>query len=114
MPKLIRLFQWMRAKYLALTAYCPLARGKVVDDPVIKGVADRHGKTPAQVTLRWLIQQPGVIAIPRTSNPARVAENFDVFDFALDDADMTAISGLGTRAGRMVEVEGHSPDWEEA
>ena len=109
-----RLLQWMRAKGLSLTAYCPLARGKIANDPVIKGVADKHGKTPAQVTLRWLVQQPEVIAIPRTSNPARVVENFEIFDFALDDADMTAITGLGTRAGRMVAMEGYAPDWEEA
>lgn len=96
---------------LSLTAYCPIARGKVFDDPVIGAIARRHGRTAAQVTLRWLIQQDGVIAIPRTATPARLGENLAVSDFTLSDDDMAAISGLAEPGGRMVETA-YSPAWD--
>lgn len=96
---------------LSLTAYCPLARGRVVGDPVIEEIAARHGKTAGQVALRWLVQQSGVIAIPRTSSTARLAENLDVFDFTLTDAEMAAIAGLARPDGRVVQVS-WAPDWD--
>jgi 2,5-diketo-D-gluconate reductase A len=84
----------------SITAWSPLAQGKVADDPVLIGIGKTHGKTPGQVTLRWLIQQ-GVIAIPRTKTPARIAENFDILDFELSDADMAAIYALARPDGRL-------------
>ncbi len=84
----------------SITAWSPLAQGKVATDPVLVEIGRAHGKTPGQVTLRWLIQQ-GVIAIPRTSNPARIAENFDVLDFALTDEEMARIHGLARPDGRL-------------
>lgn len=96
---------------LSLTAYCPLARGKVVGNPVIEEIAARHGRTAGQVALRWLVQQPGVIAIPRTSSKARLAENIDVFGFALTDDEMAAISGLARPDGRVVQAS-WAPDWD--
>ncbi|MEJ8574693.1 aldo/keto reductase [Microbaculum marinum] len=96
---------------ISVTAYCPIARGKVVGDPVIDPIAGRHGKSAAQVTLRWLVQQPDVIAIPRTSSPARLAENLDIDDFALSEEDMAAISGLARPDGRLVNVA-WAPDWD--
>ena len=80
---------------LALTAYTPLARGRVFDDPTIAEIADAHGRTPAQVALRWLVQQDRVVTIPQSSDPAHLAENIDVFDFELTDEEMAAIAGLG-------------------
>lgn len=70
------------------TAYSPLSQGAVVENETLGAIADRHGKTPAQIALRWLIQQPMVSAIPFSSTPAHVRENFDIFDFTLSRAEM--------------------------
>lgn len=64
-----------------------------MQDAVIKNLAQKYGKSPAQVTLRWEIQR-GLIVIPRSKNPAHIRENIDVFDFVLSEADMNAISAL--------------------
>jgi 2,5-diketo-D-gluconate reductase A len=74
-------------------AWAPIARGKVNDDPVIAGIAGQVGKTPAQVTLRWHIQR-GDVVFPKSVTRSRVEENFDIFDFELDESAMTAISAL--------------------
>ncbi len=82
-------------------AWAPLGQGKeLLSAPVIAGIADKHGRTPAQVVLRWHLQL-GHVAIPKSVTPSRIRENFDVFGFALDDEDMTAIAALdtGTRLG---------------
>ena len=65
------------------TAYCPLGRGRLFDDPVLGEIAKRKGRTVAQVALRWLIQRGNIVPIPRSSNPARMAESLDVFGFTL-------------------------------
>jgi 2,5-diketo-D-gluconate reductase A len=81
-------------------AWSPIARGKVADDPVIGAVAERLGRSPAQVTLRWHVQR-GDVVFPKSVNPDRVRENFAIFDFELDESDMAAIAGLdrGERTG---------------
>jgi len=81
-------------------AWSPIARGKVADDPVIGRIAERLGRSPAQVTLRWHIQR-GDVVFPKSVTRSRIEENFAIFDFELDDADMTAISALdrGERTG---------------
>jgi len=84
----------------SITAWSPLAQGKIVDDTVIGDIAQAHAKTAGQVTLRWLIQQ-GVIAIPRTLRPERAAENFDIWDFELSDEQMARIHALNRRDGRL-------------
>ena len=76
-------------------AWAPLSRGKLTENPVIVGLAKKHGKSSAQVILRWHIQL-GNLVIPKTSNPDRLAENIDIFDFELDSEDMHAIAGLDT------------------
>jgi len=78
---------------IATEAWAPLAQGSLLTDPVIVEIASRTGRTPAQVVLRWHIQR-GEIVIPKSVREARMAENFDVFDFALSDADIAAISAL--------------------
>jgi 2,5-diketo-D-gluconate reductase A len=80
-------------------AWSPLARG-ALDDPAIAGIAKKHGKTPAQVVLRWHMQR-GVVAIPKSVTPSRIRENIDIFDFALDEGDMAAFAKLdaGKRTG---------------
>jgi diketogulonate reductase-like aldo/keto reductase len=84
----------------SITAWSPLAQGKIADDPVIADIGRAHGKTPGQVTLRWILQQ-GVIAIPRTSKPERAAENFDIWDFELSDEDLARIHALARPDGRI-------------
>jgi diketogulonate reductase-like aldo/keto reductase len=95
-----------RAHGLAFTSYCPLGKGDLIRNPVIRSVASTHGKTPAQVVLRWHVQQPATIAIPKSGNRMRIAENLDIFDFALSDEEMRRISGLAGPDGRMVR-----PSW---
>lgn len=74
-------------------AWAPIAKGAVTKDPVIGRIAEHHGKTPAQVTLRWHIQR-GDIVFPKSITRSRVEENFDIFDFDLSDDDIATISGL--------------------
>jgi 2,5-diketo-D-gluconate reductase B len=101
-----------RERGLVLTAYCPLARGRIKGDPVLTDIGRRSGKTGAQVALRWLMQQQMIAAIPRSSNAARIAENIDVFDFKLDDGEMRRIGALKRRDGRTANPAGRAPVWD--
>lgn len=83
-----------------LTAWSPLAQGKIADDATLTEIAAAHGKTNGQVTLRWLVQQ-GVAAIPRTQKASRAAENFDIWDFQLSAEDMVRIHALARPDGRL-------------
>jgi diketogulonate reductase-like aldo/keto reductase len=87
---------------LAFTSYCPLGRGEVIENPTIGAIARRHGKTPAQIVLRWHVQQPGTIVIPKSGNRTRIRENLAVFDFGLTDDEMARISALARPEGRKV------------
>jgi 2,5-diketo-D-gluconate reductase B len=97
---------------LSVTAYCPLARGKVPGDEMLIRIGKAHGKSASQVVLRFLVQQ-GLIVIPRTSNKARLAENLAIFDFKLSDQEMTEIAGLKRPDGRVVNPP-HAPQWDAA
>ena len=101
----------LRRHGMGLTAYCPLARGKVLEDDTITGIARRHGVTPAAVTLAWLIGQEGVLAIPKSSSPARLMENLKAVDVALTDTERSAIDALRSPSGRVVDPE-FAPDWD--
>ena len=81
-------------------AWSPLAQGQVLDDPAIQQIAENHAKTPGQVVIRWHLQL-GNVVIPKSVTPSRIAENFDVFDFALSDSEMAEIEALdaGERIG---------------
>ena len=79
---------------ISITSYSPIGKARRLDDPVIVEVARAKKKTPAQVVLRWQIQQPMNIAIPRSSNPGRIVENIGIFDFALTPEEMRRISAL--------------------
>jgi 2,5-diketo-D-gluconate reductase B len=100
-----------RRHELIFTAFCPLARGRMFNDPVLGGIARRRGRTIAQVALRWLLQQ-NVAAIPRSSNPQRIAENIDVFDFALTDHEMKQIAALKKPDGRIANPAGRVGGWD--
>jgi 2,5-diketo-D-gluconate reductase B len=101
-----------RDRGLVLTAYCPLGRGRLHGDPVLAEIARRHGKTFAQVALRWLMQHGVIAAIPRSSNAARIAENLDVFDFELNDDEMNRISALKRPNSRIADPAGRAPAWD--
>jgi diketogulonate reductase-like aldo/keto reductase len=81
---------------IVMQAYTPLARGRKLDDPRLTAIAQKHGKSAAQVMLRWIVQQ-GVCPIPKSVIRKRLEENFDVFDFVLDAADLTAMAGFDER-----------------
>jgi 2,5-diketo-D-gluconate reductase A len=85
---------------VATVAWSPLGQAKSIGDPVVGAIARRHGRTPAQVILRWHLQL-GTVVIPKTTSPERMRENLDILDFSLDDADLAAIRGLdaGLRFG---------------
>ncbi|MDQ2637230.1 MAG: aldo/keto reductase [Actinomycetota bacterium] len=85
---------------IATEAWSPLGQGSLLENPTVTGVAEAHGKTPAQVLIRWHIQL-GNIVIPKSVTPSRIVSNFDVFDFDLSEQDMASISSLGdgTRLG---------------
>jgi 2,5-diketo-D-gluconate reductase A len=85
---------------IATESWSPLGQGKALGDPVIADIAARHGRTPAQIIIRWHLDS-GHIAIPKSVTPRRIAENFDVFDFKLESADLTAIAGLDSPDGRI-------------
>ena len=85
---------------IATESWSPLGQGKLLDDPVIGEVAARHGRTPAQVIVRWHLDN-GLVVIPKSVNPARIAENLAVFDFALDADDLARIATLENPRGRI-------------
>jgi diketogulonate reductase-like aldo/keto reductase len=87
---------------LAFTSYTPLGKGDVLKEAAIREIANAHGKTAAQVVLRWHFQQPATIAIPKSSHRGRIADNLDIFDFVLSDDEMRRISGLARPDGRLV------------
>ena len=96
-------------KDFMVTAYSPLARGKVPGDETLGEIGERHGKTAGQVALRWLLDKPNVATIPKASSHERRLENFEVFDFELSDEDRAAIEGL-PKDGRILDP-GFAPDW---
>lgn len=101
-----------RAAGLSITAYYAMADGKVFAEPVLNNIAAAHKRTVAQVVLRWVVQQEGFVALSKTVSEARAAENAAIFDFALSDAEMAAISALARPDGRIVSPEGLAPAWD--
>lgn len=81
------LLDYCRIHDVALTAYSPLGHGGALSDPVFEEIGDRYGKTAAQVAIRWLVQQPNVVTVPKATSREHLAENLDVFDFELSDAE---------------------------
>jgi 2,5-diketo-D-gluconate reductase A len=102
-----------RAHGIATEAWAPIAQGKVLDDPVLKEIAGRLGRSPAQVALRWHIQR-GNIVFPKSTTPARIKENFELFDFELEPDDVAKVDALdrgedgrdGPHPDRMAYVPG--------
>jgi diketogulonate reductase-like aldo/keto reductase len=105
-----KLIEACRRRDVAITAYSPLARGRIRDDPVLGEIGRVHGKSRAQVTLRWLVQQ-GIVAIPRTSRIERLNENLQILDLALTEPEMLAVSRLARSGARTVDPS-WAPDWD--
>ncbi len=101
-----------RGHGMAVVSYCPLARGtELFPEPAVTAAAERHGRTPAQIVLRWQVQQEGVVAIPRSSNAERIAQNLRVFDFVLEAGEMAALDALRARQHRICDFD-FSPEWD--
>jgi 2,5-diketo-D-gluconate reductase B len=100
----------LRSFGMGLTAYMPLAKGQASASPIIRDIAAAHGKTPEQVTLRWLLQQDDVIVVPRSSKTKHLASNFEVFDFALSAEETGRINALAN--GLRLANPSWAPDWD--
>ncbi|MDX1630784.1 MAG: aldo/keto reductase [Thermoanaerobaculia bacterium] len=105
------LLELARNRGFVLTAYSPLARGRVLEEEALRRIGEGHGKTPAQVALRWLIQQESVAAIPKASDPGHREENLAIFDFELSSEEMEAIRDLD-RGERLIDPE-FAPNWDQ-
>lgn len=102
----------VRKHGMSLTSYYLMANGAIPNDEVLKDIAAKHGKTAAQVALRWAIQQKDVIALSKTATVSRLPENYDVFDFALSEDEMQAIHALAKPNGRIVSPGHLAPKWD--
>ena len=98
---------------MGLMAYCPIAQGRVFEEPTLKDIAAAHGKNPAQIALRWLIQQDPVCAIPRSSKAEHIRSNFDIFDFQLSQDEMARIGALKSSTDRLIDPS-WAPAWDVA
>ncbi len=98
-------------KEMALTAYSPLARGKIFEEETVTEIAKKHGVDEAQITLAWLIGQPGVIAIPKSSSREHALSNLKGAEIELSAEERTAIDKLGSPEGRLIDPS-FAPDWD--
>jgi diketogulonate reductase-like aldo/keto reductase len=106
-----KLYNYLRAQGITLTAYSPIAQGKVLGNTTLQGIAEKYGKNEVQVSLRWLLQQEDVLAIPRTSKAERLASNIDIFDFELTPEEVSQIDQLKQENTRVVNPS-FAPDWD--
>lgn len=106
------LLEACRTHGLALTAYSPLAQGKVFKDKTLQEIGAEKGKNPGQIAIRWLIQQENVVAIPRSAEREHIRQNNDVFDFELSNEEMARIAALARPDGRLVNPS-FAPAWDE-
>jgi 2,5-diketo-D-gluconate reductase B len=102
--------KYMAAKSLPLVAYCPLAQGRAASNETLAAIGRKHGATAAQVALKWLLDQDGVIAIPKATRGESQKSNLDALNVGLDDEDLKAIAGL-PKDQRFVKP-GFSPVWD--
>jgi diketogulonate reductase-like aldo/keto reductase len=112
------LSQWtvletLRANDMAMIAYSPLAQGRVFRDMTLQSIGDGYGKNAGQVALRWLFQQDGVTAIPRSSREAHIEANLEIFDFELTGPEMTRISARAGPHGRLNDSLRYGPAWDD-
>ncbi len=102
---------YARSHGIAVTAYSPLLQGGLGSQPILAEIGAKHGKTPAQVALRWLVQQEGVAAVPKVTRLDNQRRNLAIFDFALDEEDLAGLAKLGSRK-RLINPA-FAPDWDQ-
>jgi len=107
-----RMIAALKRHGMILTAYCPVARGKLLDDPVVGEIAKARGKTHAQICLRWLIQQSMVAAVPRALEEQHIVENLDLFNFSLTNEEMWRLFDLRKRNIRIADPPERAPKWD--
>lgn len=105
-------FESLRRHGMSLTAYSPLAHGHVAKDATLAEIGATHGKSAIQVCLRWLVQQEGVITIPRSSKEKHAAANLDIFDFTLTPVEMARVTAMTKRNERFCSPEELAPEWD--
>jgi 2,5-diketo-D-gluconate reductase B len=105
-----KLLTFMKEHHIFMTAYSPLAKGKVMKDAVLEKLALKYKKNISQVVLRWLLQQGDIAVIPKATATERITENLNVFDFVLSDEDMGMISGLSS--DDRITNPAWSPKWD--
>ena len=96
---------------LSFTSYSPLGRGDLLKDPVVLGIAEEIKRSPAQVLLRWHVQQKQTIVIPKASTREKIVENLRIFNFELTDAQMKKIFALAQPNGRLISPD-FGPQWD--
>lgn len=96
---------------IALEAYSPLANGQVPGDDTLEKVGEKYGKSAAQVSIRWLLEHEQVVALPRSSSHENRVDNFEVFDFDLDDDDRRTIDAMASSHGRQIDPD-FAPEWD--
>ncbi|WP_201616274.1 aldo/keto reductase [Psychrobacter urativorans] len=99
--------------HILLEAYSPLARGDVFENELIKEIAEKHGITPAQVSLAWILSDKNRVAIPKTSNPKHLQGNLDAIDVKLTADELQKIGKLARSDGRKIEHPDYSPEWDD-
>jgi 2,5-diketo-D-gluconate reductase B len=107
------MLDWLRGHSKFLTAYTPLARGRIFAVPEVQAMAEAHGRTPAQIGLRWLMQQERVAAIPKAAHREHMLANLAVFDFMLSEAEMARLNALARPDGRLINYS-WAPAWDVA
>lgn len=106
-----KLYHYLHEHNLTLTAYSPIAQGKVMGNDTLKSIGDKYNKNEIQVTLRWLLQQDGVLAIPRSSKKEHMKSNFNIFDFELTPDEMQQIDTLKQENKRLINPP-FAPAWD--
>jgi 2,5-diketo-D-gluconate reductase B len=104
------MLSYLQSKGIPLTAYCPLAQGRAASDATLNQIGQKHGASAAQVAIAWLMDQEGVIAIPKAGRPESQRANLAALDIKLDDADRAAIAAL-PKDQRFVRPS-FGPDWD--
>jgi 2,5-diketo-D-gluconate reductase B len=107
-----KVLNYARTHGMMVTAYSPLARGQLVNHPVLERIGQKHGKSAGQVALRWLMEQENVAAIPKAAHAENARRNFAIFDFTLDAEDMRAIDAINGD-GRQINPA-FAPQWDAA
>lgn len=99
--------------HILLEAYSPLARGDVFDNETIKEIAEKHGVTPAQISLAWILSDKNRVAIPKTSNPKHLQGNLDAINVQLSSDELEKIGNLARSDGRKIKHPDYSPEWDD-